>query len=82
MVSWEIELYYCNTYMGPLGEAEWLRADPQQFRLWRRQRYFPLILFCVIHGPGFSDHSHPDLPRVLHGLFDLLGNVTCQPGGF
>src|SRR5829696_5764214 len=27
-----------------------------------------------------ADHSHPDLTGVLHGLFDLLGNVTGQPG--
>lgn len=31
-------------------------------------------------GARFAYHRHLDLTGVLHGLFDLLGDVARQPG--
>jgi len=41
-----------------------------------------VFLLCVFRRPSFTDDGHSYLPRVLHGLFDFLGNVARQPGGF
>ncbi len=37
------------------------------------------MLLRVIYSAGFADHLDLDLARILHRLFDLLGNVFCQP---
>ena len=38
-------------------------------------------LFCNFCRASLANDRHPDLTGILHGLFDLLGDVPCQPGG-
>ena len=40
-----------------------------------------VILFCELYSPGLKQYGDFDLAGVLHGLFDLRGDVARQAGG-
>ena len=41
-----------------------------------------LFLLGVIDGAGFANDGHFDLTGVMHGFFDVLGDITRQADGF
>ena len=40
-----------------------------------------LSLFSVIYRPGLANHCDLDLARVVHGVFDIFGDIACQADG-